>query len=62
MKVKIRRNDGIQYTLDDVLNIFSIGDDVIQVRFYNEDGEMQTIRYKFPVEIKGFMILGDIIW
>ena len=55
MKVKIRRNDDTQFTLDDVLKIFSCGDDELHIHFYNEDGELQKIKYRFPVEIKGFM-------
>ena len=58
MKVKIRRNDNTQFTLDDVLKIFSCGSDELHIHFYNEDGELQKVKYHFPVEIKGFMSYG----
>lgn len=58
MKVKIKRNDNTQFTLDDVLKIFSCGNDELHIHFYNEDGELQKVKYIFPVEIKGFMSYG----
>ena len=58
MKVKIKRNDNTQFTLDDVLKIFSCGTDELYIHFYNEDGELQKVKYHFPVEIKGFMSYG----
>lgn len=54
MKVKIRRNDDTKFTLNDGLKIFYYGDE-IHIHFYNEDGELQEVKYRFPVEIKGFM-------
>lgn len=58
MKVKIKRNDNTQFTLDDVLKIFSVGTDELYIHFYNEDGELQKVKYHFPVDIKGFMSYG----
>ena len=58
MKVKIRRNDNTQFTLDDVLKIFSCGADELHIHFYNEDGELQKVKYHFPGEIKGFVSYG----
>ena len=58
MKVKIKRNDNTQFTLDDVLKIFSVDADELHIYFYNADGELQKVKYHFPIEIKGFMSYG----